>query len=205
MLVIVGGHTRNIGKTSVVEGIIRELPEWNWTAVKITQFGHGVCSANGRECDCQAGMDHPYAISEERQPGRGDSRRFLAAGARRAFWVRTAAGRLSEAVPAIRQLIDGSENVIVESNSLVQFVEPTLYVVVLDFTRVDFKASSLRFLPRADAVVVLETGAATPLWPNVSAELWQSKPRFAARPPQYVAADMAAFVRGRLSSAGGKA
>jgi hypothetical protein len=180
MLVMVGGHTRNIGKTSVVEGIIRELPEWNWTAVKITQFGHGVCSANGRECDCQAGMDHPYAISEERQPGRGDSRRFLAAGARRAFWVRTAAGRLSEAVPAIRQLIDGSENVIVESNSL-------------------------RFLPRADAVVVLETGAATPLWPNVSAELWQSKPRFAARPPQYVAADMAAFVRGRLSSAGGKA
>ena len=34
-LVMVGGHSRNIGKTSVVEGIIRGLPEYNWTAAKI--------------------------------------------------------------------------------------------------------------------------------------------------------------------------
>ena len=34
MLVVVGGHSRNIGKTSVVAGIIRKLHHWKWTAVK---------------------------------------------------------------------------------------------------------------------------------------------------------------------------
>ena len=46
MLVAVGGHTRDIGKTSVVSGLICALPQFPWTAVKITQYGHGVCSEN---------------------------------------------------------------------------------------------------------------------------------------------------------------
>ena len=47
MLVVVGGHSRNIGKTSVVAGLIRKLRDRKWTAVKITQYGHGVCSHHG--------------------------------------------------------------------------------------------------------------------------------------------------------------
>ena len=49
MLVVVGGHSRNIGKTSVVAGIIRKLRGRQWTAVKITQYGHGVCSQQERD------------------------------------------------------------------------------------------------------------------------------------------------------------
>src|SRR6266436_5467605 len=52
-VVVVGGHTRNIGKTSVVAGLIAALPERHWTAFKVTQFGHGMCSANGEPCDCE--------------------------------------------------------------------------------------------------------------------------------------------------------
>ena len=52
-IVVVGGHTKNIGKTSVVAGLIAALPEMRWTAFKITQYGHGVCSANGEPCDCE--------------------------------------------------------------------------------------------------------------------------------------------------------
>ena len=44
MLVVVGGHSRNIGKTSVAAGLIRHLRDRQWTALKITQYGHGVCS-----------------------------------------------------------------------------------------------------------------------------------------------------------------
>ena len=47
MVVVIGGHTRNIGKTSVVCGVIRALPNWNWTAIKIKQYGHGKCSRDG--------------------------------------------------------------------------------------------------------------------------------------------------------------
>ncbi len=81
MLVVVGGHTRNIGKTSVVAGLIAALPELNWTAIKITQYGHGVCSSAGEPCECAvADLDHPYAVSQETDSASGtDSSRYLAA------------------------------------------------------------------------------------------------------------------------------
>ena len=88
-LVVVGGHSRNVGKTSVVAGLIAALPERDWTAVKITQYGHGVCSVNGESCGC-AVDEHTFALTEERdRAGKGDTSRFLAAGARRSLWVRT--------------------------------------------------------------------------------------------------------------------
>ena len=61
---VVGGHTRNIGKSALVVDIIRAFPEAAWSAVKITQHGHGVCSINGEECDC-APVDHSFAMDEE--------------------------------------------------------------------------------------------------------------------------------------------
>jgi molybdopterin-guanine dinucleotide biosynthesis protein len=104
-IVVVGGHTRNIGKTSVVAGLIAALPEMAWTAIKITQFGHGVCSANGEPCDCET-ADHTIAISEERDAANGtDTSRYLAAGAARAFWVRSRQGQLNEAMPRVRILL----------------------------------------------------------------------------------------------------
>jgi hypothetical protein len=175
-LVVVGGHTRNIGKTSVVAGLIEALPHYNWTAMKITQHGHGICSAVGEPCDCAVEYDHPYAITEESAPGRTDSARFLSAGARRSFWLRTAVGQLGNAVGVIRGIVESSENIIVESNSIMQFWKPELYIVVLDFETRDFKDSALRYLDRADCLVPV--GAGEPQWRGVSRRLWESKPRF---------------------------
>src|ERR1700712_1471877 len=102
-VVVVGGHTRNIGKTSVVAGLIAAMVNRQWTAVKITQFGHGVCSANGQACGCET-ADHTVAISEERSRTSGtDTARYLAAGAEKAFWVRTRQGQLAEAMPRLRK------------------------------------------------------------------------------------------------------
>ena len=64
-ILVIGGHTRSVGKTSVVAGLIAALPAMHWTALKITQYGHGVCSANGAPCDC-ATADHSFAVSEEK-------------------------------------------------------------------------------------------------------------------------------------------
>jgi hypothetical protein len=183
MVVVVGGHTRNIGKTSVVCGIIRALPDWNWTAIKITQYGHGVCSRDGEACDC-SDPAHPIAVSEETGSSPStDSGRFLASGARRAFWVRTPAGELHEAMPKVRRLIGESENTIIESNSILRFLKPDICAMVLDGSVADFKASSLRFLDRANLLVI--TGDAPLVWPEVPPALLRNKPRFAAPPPSY--------------------
>src|SRR5260370_34704565 len=98
MLVVVGGHSRNIGKTSVVANLIRALPQWNWTAMKITQFGHGICSASGTACECCLAPEHPYAMVQERQAGPSDTGRVLAACGPASYWGRRAARPLARAM-----------------------------------------------------------------------------------------------------------
>jgi hypothetical protein len=193
-LVVIGGHSRNVGKTSVVAGLISALREFDWTAVKITQYGHGVCSANGEPCDC-ATSDHSWAISEERdRSGGSDTSRFIVAGAVRALWVRTEQGRLAEAMPALRQRLEGAGNVIVESNSVLKFMRPDLYLTVLDPATADFKNSAREFLDRANAVVV-HNGAGDAAWQAVSLKPLAGRPVFRIAPPDYVTAEIVDFVR----------
>jgi len=197
-LIVVGGHSRSVGKTSVVAGLVAALPEFRWTAVKITQYGHGICSADGAPCDC-ATDDHSWAITEERdRGGDSDSSRFLVAGAARSLWVRTRQGLLAEAIPRLRKELSTAENAILESNSVMRFLRPDLYLTVLDLATADFKTSALEFLDRADAVILHEGDQIA--WKNISLKPVAGKPTFRIRPPEYVTPKLVEFVRARLSS-----
>ena len=192
-VVVVGGNSRNIGKTSVVAGLIRALPEMRWAAVKITQYGHGICSANGEACDC-ATEDHTIAVSEERERTSGtDSSRYLAAGAVRSWWVRTQQGELHEAMPRVRKILAGAQNVIVESNSVLRFLRPDLALSVLDPAVMDFKASALRYLDRVDALVMPVGVEAA--WEGVSGRLVAGKRQFLFEAPGYCTEELVAYVR----------
>ncbi len=198
-LVVIGGHSRSVGKTSLVAGLISALPEFEWTAAKITQYGHGVCSANGEACDCVTG-DHSWAISEERdRSGKSDTSRFLVAGAAKVYWVRTEQGRLAEAMPTLRRRLEEARNVILESNSVLKFVRPDLYLTVLDPATVDFKNSAREFLDRADAVILHDAsgGAA---WQSVSLKPVADRPIFRIKPPEYVTREIVDYVRSKLAS-----
>jgi hypothetical protein len=218
-IVVIGGHTRSIGKTSVVAGIIAALPDLNWTALKITQYGHGVCSANGEACDCVT-ADHSLAVSEEKdRSGVSDTSRFLVAGATRSWWVRTQQGQLAEAMPRVRKILADAPNAIIESNSILRFLKPDLYLTVLDPQVTDFKNSAQTFLDRADAVLLhsLEHGgedagahsaagfsahsayAKDPTWERVSLKPVLNRPIFRIHPPNYVPAEVVDFVRTKLS------
>lgn len=197
-VIVIGGHSRSVGKTSVVAGLISALREFEWTAVKITQYGHGICSANGEACDC-ATADHSWAISEETdRSGESDTSRFLVAGASRALWVRTEQGRLAEAMPSFRTRIADATNVIVESNSVLKFLRPDLYLTVLDPATVDFKNSAREFLDRANAVVLHQTGESA--WQSVSLKPVADRPVFSISPPPYVTSEIVEFVRSKLNA-----
>jgi hypothetical protein len=208
-LIVVGGHTRTIGKTQLVCDIIAAFPEARWIAGKITQYGHGVCAQNGRDCDC-APDEHICAISWEEGADTGtDSSRFLAAGAERSFWLRTKQGFLAEGLPILRGALaeanaeeslsrggvrnsgngGGEENnggayerplaLIIESNSLMQFVKPSLFFAVLDPAKEDFKDSARAALDRADALILRGeaiTAGSEPLWMKLPAKLLREKP-----------------------------
>src|SRR3954462_11741117 len=202
--VVIGGHSRNVGKTSVVAGIIAALPQMNWTAAKITQFGHGVCSVSAEPCECALNeTEHSWSVDEEfDRGGESDTSRFLLAGAKKVLWVRTKQGMLAEAMPALRQEIAAAENVILESNSVMKFLRPDLYLTVLDYANADFKASALEFLDRADAVLLHSdsaNGNALPTWDNVSLKLIAGKPILRIHPPEYVTPEVVEFVRQRLA------
>lgn len=203
--VVVGGHTRNIGKTSVVAGLIAALPELQWTAFKVTQFGHGLCSANGEPCDCETDR-HTLAVTEERSTTSGtDTARFLAAGAVRCFWVRSRQGQLAEAMPRVRKELAASTNAILESNSIVRFLQPDLYLAVLDSGVRDFKPSAQYVLDRADAVVWSGFRAASDgleektAWPAALLQLVRSKPQFFLERGNYTNDALTEFVVHRLA------
>lgn len=183
--------------------MISALPEFDWTAAKITQYGHGICSANGEACDC-ATADHSWAISEERdRSGESDTSRFLVAGAAHALWVRTEQGRLAEAMPALRQRLESARNVIIESNSVLKFLRPDLYLTVLDPATADFKNSAREFLDRASAVV-LHAAPDSVAWQSVSLKPVAARPVFRITPPPYVTPEIAEFVRASLEARVGR-
>ena len=186
-VIVVGGHTRSIGKTQLVCDIIQAFPKSVWIAGKITQYGHGVCAQNGENCDC-APDEHVSAIAWESQSDSGtDSARFLAAGAQRSFWLRTKQGYLAEGLPLLRASLhsaaasaaDDASALILESNSLLQFVKPSLYLAVIDPAREDFKDSARAALDRADAFVLrgpMNPASPEPAWLKLPANLLRLKP-----------------------------
>lgn len=198
-IIVIGGHSRSVGKTSVVCELISALREHDWTAVKITQYGHGVCSANGAPCDCATG-DHSWAISQEKdRSGDSDTSRYLLAGAARSLWVRTEQGKLAEAMPSLRQGLETSRNVIIESNSVLKFMRPDLYLTVLDPSTEDFKNSAREFLDRADAVIIHEASTGTAAWQGVSLKPTAGRPVFRIAPPPYVTPEIVGFLRASIT------
>jgi hypothetical protein len=156
-LIVVGGQCRKVGKTALVVDLIRAFPRLHWTAVKITPYTERGCPVRGPRCKC-APNRHTFTIRDEknrsgRRDGQTDTSRFLVAGAKRALWVQTKNGRVGDALDQLAAKLSKAGNVIVESDAIVKFWKPNLYLMVLDPRSDDFKVSARAGLRVADAFV----------------------------------------------------
>lgn len=143
--VVVGGSRKDVGKTGLVCAVIAALPDFNWTAVKIT--GHDYANADTPDRKNHAPLP---IIHEETQAGLGtDTARYLAAGAKRALLVT----RSGEKVPIqeISVALGDDRNVIFESNRIAEYLKPDLCLALTgdDENKPSFK----RLLENAHAVV----------------------------------------------------
>ncbi len=102
-------------------------------------------------------------------------------------------------MPRISQELSRSENAILESNSILEFLEPDLYLTVLDPAVADFKDSARRFLHRADAVLLASDIAGAPDWPEINPGHFVGQTALQIEPPLYVSDDLVEFVRARLT------
>jgi hypothetical protein len=124
--VIVGGYGRKAGKSTAVCDIIAATPEARWTAVKLTSHEHG------------ANLKRPV-VAEEQEPNDTDTGRYLRAGAARAFWVRSRAEDIGNALTPLM-----SGNVIVESNSGVGIIAADLILFIGAADAADSEPSAAR-------------------------------------------------------------
>ena len=211
-VVVIGGQASGVGKTGVVCALIAAMPERRWTAIKITQCNHEntQCSddvAGAKVCDCK--LDgRAFAITEERDTAAGtDTSRYLAAGAARSLWVRTRRGHLVEAMPQMHDEIARAANVVIESNSILDFLKPDLYAVVLSPGVGDFKRSARRFLDRADAILMAAPAAGRTAneaaWRYQLGELGERLawvPRFEMAQPRLLPAGFVTFAAERMDA-----
>lgn len=185
MIIVVGGHSRKIGKSSVVAALIAEFSWAQWTALKITSHNHD-----------SAGVE-PYALTEETAATATDSGRYLAAGAVRSYLLRASGAQLGKALSSLKPILNPAGNVIIESNRIIDLVQPDLYLLVVDPAVDDWKASALRNLSSVDAIVVVRKQRTVP----TARALPRSVPQFVVEPPGYSSPELSNFVARRLQAA----
>jgi hypothetical protein len=200
-LVAIGGQCRKVGKTALVVDLIKTFPKYRWTAIKITPYVESGCPVKGARCSCGPGQ-HTFAIRHERiRSGKADTSRFLAAGAENAIWVHTKSGRLEEALPSLASAIGDVENVIVESNAILKYWKPDLFLLLLDPANTEFKSSARQVQQLADAFVfrspyVRDAHRKGSLIPK------SGRPKFLQPLGAALSADMQKFVRQRFLKIG---
>ncbi len=139
-IIVIGGGGRGAGKTALVCGLMRALPEIAWTAIKVTTHEHG----------------KPTPIWEETQAGEGsDTGRYLAAGARRALLVTASEDALGSLVEQVLRECLPSAGVIFESNSVLKHLRPDVCLCAATSPWTDEKSSYDLVAQHMDAMVEL--------------------------------------------------
>jgi len=158
-----------VGKTSLIEELIRGFAGAGWAAAKITPHEHRPGSF---------GQDGFALEKEKDRSGRTDSSRFLVAGARQSFWLQARPERLPQALATLWGELGEAENVVLESNIVVEVLEPTLFLAVIDPGRADFRRSLAVLVGRADGIILRGPldSAGEPV--RAHAELLKRKPQF---------------------------
>jgi len=196
-LLAVGGQCRKVGKSALIADIIKAFPNRHWTAVKITPYAESGCPVNGPSCDCSP-QGHPYAIREETsRSGNLDSSRFLASGADRALWIETKEHHLQNALPALAAELANAGHALVESDALMRFWNPSLFVMVLDPSNPDFKDSARKNLELADAFVFRSPFEDSD--PRFQSPAAMAKPRFFQPIGSPLPPDLGQFLSGIIS------
>ncbi|MDP2318888.1 MAG: hypothetical protein Q8O42_06055 [Acidobacteriota bacterium] len=142
-LIVVGGHSRGVGKTATIENLLRARANEAWVAVKISAHRHAQESST------------PPVVEEAREPSPlTQTGRYLAAGAARAWLYRCPSQQLLAAAAFVTALVDSGWNVIVESNRVVRHLVPDAVIFVVSEATDDWKASSAACLRCAGAIVL---------------------------------------------------
>lgn len=151
-MLIIGGASRNVGKTGLVCGLIRRFsPEREIISLKISGINPGNDPGHGKHGPAPEKFD---LLEETNRDGIKDSSKMLLAGAQKAYYLRTRDEYLGEAMDHFFS-IEGEERVIIcESISLRRIIGPGLFVIVRSNSEESIKKSLGEVLHLVDLTIV---------------------------------------------------
>lgn len=165
-LICVGGAWSSVGKTSVVELLLRVLP--GWAAIKVTPSRPDEVCPLGTCCGACAAPEGPYEVITDPallgQVGK-DTARYLAAGATEVAWVRALPEALPLAIEAAMAGFSKPRGVIIESTTLIPVLSGIRILVAAEGIS-QVKESAQRCVGAIDLLAVNLTSQAEPAEPH---------------------------------------
>lgn len=154
-MLLIGGATRNVGKTSFTVSVIRRFSaKTPIVALKVKTIYPNDSFFHGKKD--KTPLSGNYRITEETtQTGSEDTNRMLQAGANRVFRLKVKAPFIKEAFAVLQGIMGNKERFawVCESNSLREVVQPGLFLLIAHKDSDKMKPSAKRLQYLADQVV----------------------------------------------------
>jgi molybdopterin-guanine dinucleotide biosynthesis protein len=158
IIVGVGGFASNVGKTTLMCDLLKQLP--GWEAIKTTRGHYRSCGKDPEGCcvsDLLAEVPTVRSGRAETYVAGKDTGRYWDAGATNVHWViatdeQVEAG-ICEALTRVR-----SAGVLIEGNSFSRYVSPDFMIMVRRADNKTIKKSARIVLSQTDAVYVSSRG-----------------------------------------------
>jgi len=150
-VLLVGSNTRKTGKTSLISRIIETYGEkHSISAIKLAIYDNKDDLFSHYP---EASDDGTFIIKEEK-PGEKDSGKFMAAGAKKSWFIATMQSQINQVIELLYEIKSAGGLAIVESTTLRNYILPGLFIFVQSKSTKE-KAKNLR--PLSDMEV--ETGS----------------------------------------------
>ena len=141
-IITVSGAYSGIGKTTLIERLLKQLKDWS--ALKVTLIKDGPCPRK-IPCGICEKQDAVFTIVSARpiinQKGK-DTRRMKAAGAKKVLWLKAKPAGLEEGLKKALARFKGSAGVVIEGTSVLKYLKPDLGIFITDKGKVKFSRCS---------------------------------------------------------------
>jgi len=150
IIVAISGFSSNVGKTTLMCEVLEQLP--GWEAIKLTRGHYRSCGRDPAGC-CVSDMlrDEPVIRSgrEANYQAGKDTGRFWDAGASNVHWVIVKDDQVAQGITEALARVE-ADGVIVEGNSLLEYVKADLTIMCARSEGGKIKPSARRVLSKID-------------------------------------------------------
>jgi molybdopterin-guanine dinucleotide biosynthesis protein len=158
-IVAVSGFSSNVGKTTLVCELLRQLP--GWEAIKLTRGHYRSCGRDPAGC-CVSDLlrEEPVVRSgrEANYQAGKDTGRFWDAGASNVHWVIVKDDQVERGINEALSRVE-ADGVIVEGNSFLEYVMADLAIMCARSEGGKIKPSARKALAKSDFLYVSTLGA----------------------------------------------